>query len=141
MPVANITTASHNSLRRSKPCSNRSKVQGPGEIKNTKIQIGQCATRYSGLLRSRSFRSLASSNLVAGFTSTILAQRVTTAYCLGVAGLAGGGAPIPDSSAPRRITQRGRALIVQLDDLFRNVDAGRGMNTGLCGLLTSTTST
>src|SRR5580658_11228710 len=53
--------ASHTSLRRSKPRWNRSKVDGPGAMKKTKIQIGQWASRYAGLLRSRSLRPLASS--------------------------------------------------------------------------------
>jgi hypothetical protein len=35
------TTLSHVSILTSKPCSNRSKVSGPGAMKNTKIQIGQ----------------------------------------------------------------------------------------------------
>ena len=36
---------SHSAIRRSKPRSNRSNVSGPGAMKNTKIQIGQCASR------------------------------------------------------------------------------------------------
>src|SRR5687767_2709269 len=61
MPVPTSTTPSHVAMRRSNPRSNRSNVNGPGAMKNTQIQIGQCATRYVILLRSRMGRSLASS--------------------------------------------------------------------------------
>ena len=45
MPVATSTTASQSAIRVSNPCAKRSKVSGPGAMKNTKIQIGQCANR------------------------------------------------------------------------------------------------
>src|SRR5580658_6024899 len=73
--------ASHTSLRRSKPRWNRSKVDGPGAMKKTKIQIGQWANRYAGLLRSRSLRPLASS-------TRKLCSQSRKGYC--PAGLAGG---------------------------------------------------
>jgi len=45
MPVPTITIASHNSVRRSGPWANKSNVTGPGAMKKTQIQIGQCARR------------------------------------------------------------------------------------------------
>ena len=41
---------SHNDHRRSKPVSNRSNVIGPGAMKNTKIQIGQCLKPVADLV-------------------------------------------------------------------------------------------
>ena len=41
IPVATSTATSQSAIRASKPRSNRSKVSGPGAMKNTKIQIGQ----------------------------------------------------------------------------------------------------
>ncbi len=45
MPVPTSTTVSHSAIRVSKPFAKRSKVSGPGAMKNTQIQIGQCANR------------------------------------------------------------------------------------------------
>jgi len=45
MPVPMSTAASHRAIRESKPRSNRSSVNGPGAMKNTKIQIGQWLNR------------------------------------------------------------------------------------------------
>ena len=45
MPVPTSTTVSQSAIRLSKPCAKRSKVSGPGAMKNTQIQIGQCASR------------------------------------------------------------------------------------------------
>ena len=44
-PVPISTIASHASMRGVGPCANRPKVIGPGAMKKTKIQIGQCASR------------------------------------------------------------------------------------------------
>jgi hypothetical protein len=40
-------------------------------MKNTQIQMGQWASRYLTLFRSRNLRWLASSTLTAGFTSLV----------------------------------------------------------------------
>ena len=61
IPVPISTALSHPAIRASKPFANKSKVSGPGSRKNTQIQIGQCANRYSAVLRARIFRSLANS--------------------------------------------------------------------------------
>ena len=45
MPVPTITAASQSAMRQSKPRSKRSNVNGPGAMKKTKIQMGQCASR------------------------------------------------------------------------------------------------
>ena len=45
MPVPISTTESHAAMRQSKPCSNKSKVKGPGAMKKTQIQMGQWARR------------------------------------------------------------------------------------------------
>jgi hypothetical protein len=45
MPVATSTTVSQSAMRASNPLSNRSNVSGPGAMKNTQIQMGQCASR------------------------------------------------------------------------------------------------
>ena len=61
MPVPASTTPSHVAIRQSNPCAKRSKVSGPGVMKNTQIQIGQWLNRYESLLRVRIFRSDANS--------------------------------------------------------------------------------
>ena len=45
MPVPTSTTPSHGGMRQSNPCAKRSKVSGPGVMKNTQIQIGQWLNR------------------------------------------------------------------------------------------------
>ena len=45
MPVAMSTADSQSAIRASNPLAKRSKVSGPGAMKNTQIQIGQCANR------------------------------------------------------------------------------------------------
>src|SRR5271168_2101270 len=62
-PVPTSTAASQSRLPRPTPCANSVKVNGPGARKNTQIQIGQCASRYSRVLRSRVVRSRAYSTL------------------------------------------------------------------------------
>ncbi len=45
MPVPTRTTASQSIIGGVGPFANRSNVIGPGAMKNTQIQIGQCASR------------------------------------------------------------------------------------------------
>ena len=45
MPVPMSTAVSHASIVRSGPWAKRLKVMGPGAMKNTQIQIGQCDRR------------------------------------------------------------------------------------------------
>src|ERR1017187_2411692 len=66
MPEPSKTAPSHAAIRTSNPRSNKSNVRGPGTMKNTKIQIGQCASLYQGLLRVR--KRGASTCLVSGFS-------------------------------------------------------------------------
>ena len=45
MAVPTSTTPSQSTIQRLKPLSKRLNVIGPGAMKKTKIQIGQCARR------------------------------------------------------------------------------------------------
>src|SRR4051812_27923395 len=63
MPVPSSTAPSQAAVDALKPYAKSWKVSGPGARKNTQIQIGQCASRYVFLLRSRSFLAPANSIL------------------------------------------------------------------------------
>src|ERR1700677_4777208 len=140
MPVPSITRPSQINLRRSNPCSNSSNVDGPGARKKTKIQMGQWARRYAGLLRSRSFRPPASS------TRNLLTEPEKTGYCpAGLAGVAGLGA---DVVAGGFEAGAGVAGAGALDAVFLSYSSiisfvismlGKAYSTGVCCELTSTT--